>query len=126
MLLLLGLAANTTHVTGEGSASAPLVLPVLHDPHTEPAGTPGALADAEPVVGATISSAAEHALLGTALCALGLLCGFVFALMLRAILRRRTIPDPLSRPLSAPMLLPPAARPRASALTLAQLGRSPP
>lgn len=124
LLLLLGLAASATHSGTEGSSPASLVLPVLHDPHTESMSAHGAMVDSEQALGATISSTGDHALLGTALCALGLLCGFVFAVLMRAILRRRTLPDPLSRPLSTVVLVPPTIPPRASSLTLTQLGLS--
>lgn len=122
-LLLVGFAASTTHTKAEGSSATPLAVSAMHDPHTEPVGIQPA-SDSLQASGTVVSSTGDHALLSTGLCLLGLLCGFVLALLIRTILRRRTLPDPLSRPIATTTLLFSTPRPRTSSLTLTQLGLS--
>lgn len=123
ILLLVGFAASSTHTKAEGPLGVTAAASAMHDPYTEsvaPIATEGSALG----FGTVVSSVGDDALLAAGLCLLGLLCGLVLVLLIRAILRRRPLPDPLSRPLIAKSLLVSTPRPNASTLTLTQLGLS--
>lgn len=119
LLLMLGLAA-TGHTEADGSTPAPLVISGLMDPHVEPVAD--APAEHEAVAGAVASG--PDALVGAALCILGVLCGLTFMVVLRGLWRRR-IPPVLGDGPRMPSLLPaPAARAHPIVFSLTQLGLS--
>ena len=70
LLLMLGLAA-TGHTEADGSTPVPLVISGFMDPHVEPVAD--APVEHEAVAGGVVSG--PNALVGAALCMLGVLCG---------------------------------------------------
>ena len=119
LLLMLGLAA-TGHTEADGSTPVPLVISGLMDPHVEPVAD--APAEHEAVAGAVASG--PDALVGAALCILGVLCGLTFMVVLRGLWRRR-MPPVLGDGPRMPSLLPaPAARAHPIVFSLTQLGLS--
>jgi hypothetical protein len=122
VLLLLGVAA-AGHAESDGSASVPLAVTVLMDPHVDAVGN-GA-ESAKPEHAAVVAgSQGISALAGAALCILGVLCGLVFAVIVRRLWGRRTLPDSTLRPHPLSLIVLPFARPRAASLSLTQLGLS--
>ena len=119
LLLMLGLAA-TAHTEADGSTPVPLVISGLMDPHVEPVAD--APAEHEAVAGGGFSG--SNALVGAALCMLGVLCGLTFMVVLRGLWRRR-MPPVLGDGPRRPSLLPaPAARAHPIVFSLTQLGLS--
>lgn len=125
LLFMLGIA-GAGHGESEGAPPVSLAMTALVDPHVDllSHGPAAASHGAEHEV---FSSGLQEssALMGAALCMLGMLCGLVFAVLIRGLWRGRTPPDRgslLPRVLS---LLPASvARPRATVLSLTQLGLS--
>lgn len=119
LLLMLGLAA-TSHTEADGSTPVPLVISGLMDPHVGPATD--VPVEHEAVAGGVASG--PNVLVGAALCALGVLCGLTFMVVLRGLWRRR-MPPVLSDGPRMPSLLPaPAARAHPVVFSLTQLGLS--
>ena len=119
LLLMLGLAV-TGHTEADGSTPVPLVISGLMDPHAAPVA--GAPVEHEAVVGGVASG--PNALVGAALCMLGVLCGLTFMVVLRGLWRRRMPPVLGDGPRMPLLLAAPAVRAHPVVLSLTQLGLS--
>lgn len=121
LLLMVGIAAMD-HTESEGPAPVSLAAIALLDPHDDPLGDePG---DVVKHGAAVADPAAASALVGAALCILGVLCGLVFVVAAGRLWNRRALPSRSVQP-RAPSIFPcPIVRPRATALSLTQLGLS--
>ena len=122
VLLLLGVAA-AGHSESDGSASVPLPVTVLVDPHVDAVGNEAEGAKTEHAA-VVAGSQGTSALAAAALCILGVLCGLVFAVIVRRLWARRTPPDSTLRPRPHSLMVLPLARPRATSLSLTELGLS--
>ncbi|KDA04576.1 hypothetical protein DC31_05975 [Microbacterium sp. CH12i] len=123
MLLAIGAACATYEKTDDTIfASATLVQP---SPQNNTVGDDDDSAHAGPRGDAVLDSApGTSALVGSALCALGVMCGLVFAILRKWLLQRPTPLDRVSVTFVLPSIPAPFARPRASALSLTQLSLS--
>lgn len=120
LLLALGLAA-TAHTDMDGTPPVALVGTDFIDPHVVPAhavvGSNEAVAD--------VSSSPSDVLLGTALCAFGVLCGLTLMVALRSVWRRCRRPQIcLTTRMLLPLPVSPVARLHAISLPLTRLGIS--
>ena len=93
LLLVLGIAA-AGHLETDGTTPVPLGISALLDPHVEPlsdnATDPSGAGEHQAAVG---ESSGTSALMGAALCVLGVLCGLVFAVLTHRLWRRRVLPE---------------------------------
>lgn len=116
-LLLLGFAA-ASHLEGDGSASVPIAVSAVVDPHVD-------VIPSDSGHQAVIEGTSRgHALTGVALCVFGVLCGLVFSVLTRLLRQRRPPSLPERQQPHVLLLLAPFARPRVSVLSLPQLGLS--
>lgn len=123
-LLLLLSVAGAGHSESDGSASVPLTVTALLDPPVDPLSRDEPVSVATEHAAVVGGSAGSSALVGAALCILGVLCGLVFMVVPRRLWSRRALPDRGLRPRALSILPPPVAHPRATVLSLTQLGLS--
>ncbi|MCC4268925.1 MULTISPECIES: hypothetical protein [Microbacterium] len=124
LLLMLGIAA-AGHLETDGTTPVPLGMSALVDPHVEPLS--GGATDArdgreqQTVVG---ESSGASALMGAALCVLGMLCGLVLAVLTYRLWRSRVLPDRGIWPRVLSLFPHPSTISRVSILSLTQLSIS--
>lgn len=119
LLLMLGLAA-TAHSDLEAAVPTSFVASGLTDTHVEPLTHP----TAEDEAAAGDSRSESNALVGAALCVLGVLCGLTFIVVLRRLWRRRIPPVLVESPRMLSILPASGARAHPIVFSLTQLGLS--
>lgn len=124
LLLMLGIAA-AGHLETDGTTPVPLGMSALLDPHVEPLSDsdtdPSVAGERQAVVG---GSSGASALMGAALCVLGVLCGLVFVVLAHRLWRRRVLPERGIWPRILSLFPHPSTFSRVSLLSLTQLSIS--
>lgn len=123
LLFAIGVACDTYENADGAASSRSSVLP--QSPQTGDTIDLHAVISADPHAKAVvIESPGSTALVGSALCVLGVICGLVFTVLLRRLWRRPLFPDRGLTPVAWRSVSMPRLRPRATALSLTQLSLS--
>lgn len=120
LLLVLG-TATAGHLETDGTRPVPVGMSALAEHLSDSPADAGDGAENHAMVG---ESSGASALMGAALCALGVLCGLAFAVLAHRLWRRRALPDPVIRPRMLSLFPHPLTFSRASTLSLTQLSIS--
>lgn len=123
-VILLALGIACTDYAEADSAVSVTTLVELNGPSDVPSGD-GAAGYSDPQRDAVLdTTSGSSALMGSAICVLGVMCGFAFTVLRRRLLRRPALDDRGPAPFVRLAVPTPHARPRATGLSLAQLSLS--